>query len=431
MSWSGLPRRRDLVRTATLVPASLAGLTVLGASNKGGGRVIKVGLIGCGGRGNGALLQHMQAAEILNRRLDLGLTMQVSAVADFFPHKARPTGEKYEVPRARWFSGPDAYRKLIETDVEIVLIATPPVFRPIQVEAAVRAGKHVFMEKPAAVDPVGCRRVIAAGQIARQKGLVVVAGTLCRHIREFIETQAAVAEGAIGKVVSGRIASCMGLLGAVQPIGPLDPGRLAYTWSNWTEMSGDHIVEAHIHEIDIMHWFMGAPPVSAAGFGGRARRAAGNQYDFFSVDYEYPNGVHIHSICRQINNCWNAMGVRFVGEKGTTNGRGDVRPQRGMSREIPQWGSGYDQEQINLLYCIAKGRPLNQAGELAVSTAAAVMGRMSAYTGQRVTWSEMMEDPKQNPELYDLQLRPTAEDFERETCPMPREGVVPVPGRDA
>ncbi|HUT34981.1 MAG TPA: Gfo/Idh/MocA family oxidoreductase [Planctomycetota bacterium] len=425
--------RRDFMKNAAAAGAALGGLSILGATAKGQGRVLKVGLIGCGGRGNGALAQHVEAARILNGALKWNLEIQVAAVADYFKHKARPAAEKYGVTRERCFSGAEAYKRLLETDVEIVLMATPPAFRPLHFEAAVKAGKHIFMEKPAGVDPPGCRRVIAAGEEARKKGLMVIAGTHCRHQKNYTENQAAVAAGAIGRILGGRVSSCFGHLGALRPIGSLDPRRLVYSWPNWTELSGDFIVEAHIHELDLMNWFLGTHPVSAVGFGGRARRPAGNQYDFFSVDYEFPGEVHIHSTCRQMNGCWNWDGELFVGERGISRGWQGVRPKPVVPAEIPQQGAGHQQEQIDLLYYLVKGQLLNQAHDLATSTATAVMGRISAYTGQKILWREMMEDPARQPELYNLQLKPTAEDFEGDfdAIALPEEGVVPLPGTSA
>jgi predicted dehydrogenase len=318
----------------------------------------------------------------------------------------------------------------LETEAEIVLIATAPAFHPVFVEAAIKAGKHLFVEKPVAVDPVGCRRVIAAGKEAEQKGLVAIAGTEMRHDFNFRLTHQAVAvEGALGRLYGGRIAFCIGHMFATKPINPKTPDDLIRTWQNWVCLSGDHIVEQHIHNIDVANWFVGRPPVSAVGFGFRARRPAGDQYDFFSVDFDYGDGIHIHSMCRQIDGCWNWVGHDFVYEKGHTSGADYPKPKNSpIPPDLPRAPSSNVQEQVDLLYHVLKGKPVNQLQALAESTATAIMGRISAYTGQMVTWDEIMVDPNKNPALYNLQLKPTPEDFERGTVEMPQENVVPVPG---
>jgi len=421
--------RRDFMRCGVAAGTAVGAFAILGATAKGQGRVIKVGLVGCGARGNGALAQLVEAAQILNGALNLGIEIKVVAAADYFRYRAFVTAQKYGVARSRCFGAAGGYKQLLDSDVEIVLLATPAVFRPLHFESAVKAGKHVFMEKPGGVDPVGCRRLIAAGELAKEKGLMVVVGLQRRHTRGFIEAQAAVAEGAIGRIVAGRAASCIGLLGDRHPVGKLHLLKLMGSWLNWVQMSGDCIVDANIHELDVANWFVGGPPVSAVGFGGRARRRAGNLYDFFSVDFEYPGGVHIHGMCRQIDGCWSWAGLELVGEKGRTNCERGLRPSRPVvPSEIPQEGSGYQQEQTNMLYYLVKGKALNQARDLAYATATAMMGRISAYTGRRIYWRDVMEDPRREPDLYNLQLRPTAEDFEEGMVPLPEEGDIPLPG---
>ena len=437
--------RRDFMRGAVASGAALGGLTILGASARGQGKVVRVALIGCGGRGNGALAQHVEAAKILNDRLNLGIGMKVVATGDWFKDRAEGAGARYGVPRDRCFGGPDNYKKVMETDADVVLMATAPAFRPLHLEAAVKAGKHVFMEKPVAVDPPGCRRVIAAGEEAAKRGLLVVAGTQRRHEKGYIETaQAVVKEGALGKLLTGRVAWCMGWIGwsARQPIKPKTPGDLVRTWPNWVALCGDHICEQHVHNLDIANWFAGRPPKSCVGFGGSARRKAGDMWDFFSLDLDYGDGVHIHSMCRQISGCWDWVGEELVYEKGRTHCSGGIKPQESpIPKDLPYTADpegkrlfgGHQQEHINLLYRLVKGLPLNEAKAVAEATAVAVMGRIAAYTGQMVTWAEMMEDPKKKPEVYGLTLRPTAEDFETGDFPMPKElpdpAAIAVPGR--
>jgi len=394
-----------------------------------GRKVFKVGLIGCGGRGNGALDQHVNAARILNDALGLGIEIQVAGTADWYKEKAERTGAKYGAKADACFGGADAYKKLLATDIDIVLMATPPTFRPLHFEKAIEAGKHVFMEKPVAVDPVGCRRVIAAGEAAKKKELMVIAGTQRRHQKGYIDTQAAVAEGALGRILGGSVSWCGGHLGARTPFETVDASALAGGWVNWVEMSGDHIVEQHVHNIDIMNWFLGTHPERALGFGYRARRPAGNQYDFFSIDFQFPGGVRIHSMCRQINGCGGGVGEHLVCEKGVTRCGGGLTPTASpVPAEIPQQGSGHLQEHINMLYYLVKGKIINEAHNVATSTATAVMGRIAAYTGREVLWRDMMEDPRANPEIYNLQLKPAAEEFETGITAFPKDGVVAIPG---
>ena len=417
--------RRGFVQTALGAGVALGAPTILGAAARGQGRVFKVGLIGCGGRGRGAAAGALDAAKIL------GFDVRIVAVADYFKERALQAGKELNVPPERCFGGPTCYQGLMETDAQIVLMATAPIFRPLHLEAAVKAGKHAFIEKPVAVDPPGCRRVIAAGEEAVKKGLVITSGTEMRHDFDFRNThQAVVVEKALGRLYAGRIAFCIPSMFSTSPIKPKTPDDLVRTWQSWIALSGDHLVEQHVHNVDIANWFCGRPPVSAVGFGGRSQRVAGDMYDFFSVDYDYGDGVHIHSMCRQVNGCWNWTGHDFVYEKGHTDGSNYAKPRQSpIPPDLPRAPASHIQEQVDTLYYANKGKPLSQAREVAESTAAAIMGRISAYTGQQVSWKEMMEDPKLNPKVFNLTLKPTAEDFEKGTVEIPPENVVPRPGQ--
>ncbi len=416
--------RRDFVRAAAGTGAALGAPMILGAADKGKGKRFKIGLIGCGGRGQGAVNDALEAGKIL------GFDVQVVALADYFKERALRAAQRFGVPAERCFGGPTCYQALLETDVQIVLIAAAPLFRPLQLEAVVKAGKHAFIEKPVAVDPPGCRRVIAAGEEATKKGLVITAGTEMRHDWSFRQTHQAVAvEKALGKMYAGRVSFCIASMFHTQPINPKNADDLVRTWQNWVALSGDHLVEQHVHNIDVANWFCGGPPQSAVGFGGRAQRRAGDMYDFFSVDYDYGDGVHVHSICRQVNNCWNWVGHDFVYEKGRTNGNDYPKPQESpIPADLVRGPSSHHQEQIDTLYYVNKGQPHDEARAVAESTAAAVMGRISAYTGKQVFWDEMMENPGKKPEVFNLTLKPTAEDFEQGTVEIPKENVVAIPG---
>jgi predicted dehydrogenase len=412
------------VRTAAGAGAALGAPTILGAAAKGQGKRFKIGLIGCGGRGQGAVQDALEAGKIL------GFDVQVVALADYFRDRAVAAGKRLNVPPERCFGGATGYQALLETDVQIVLIAAAPLFRPKQVEAAVRAGKHAFVEKPVAVDPPGCRRVIAAGEEAKKKGLVITAGTEMRHDWSFRLTHQAVAvEKVLGKLCAGRVSFNIASMFWTRPINPKSADDLVRTWQNWVALSGDHLVEQHVHNIDVANWFCGRPPVSAVGFGGRAQRCAGDMYDFFSVDFDYGDGVHVHSMCRQVNNCWNWVGQEFVYEKGRSNGSDRPKPERSpIQPGLVRGPSSHHQEQIDTLFSVNQGKPLDEARAVAESSAAAVMGRISAYTGKQVLWDEMMVDPSARPEVYNLTLKPTADDFEKGTVEIPKENVVAIPG---
>jgi myo-inositol 2-dehydrogenase/D-chiro-inositol 1-dehydrogenase len=324
--------RRDFVRNATGAGVALGVPTLFGTTAKGQGRVFKIGLIGCGGRGQGAAAGALEAGKLL------GFDVRIVAVADYFKERADRAGQRFGVARERCFGGPQSYQDLMETDAQIVLMATAPLFRPLHLEAAVKAGKHAFIEKPVAVDPPGCRRIIAAGKEAERKGLVVIAGTEMRHDFSHRRTHQAVAvEKALGRLYSGRVSFCIASMFSTKPINPRTADDLVRTWQSWVALSGDHLVEQHVHNIDIANWFCGGPPVSAVGFGGRGQRVAGDMYDFFSVDYDYGDAVHIHSMCRQINGCWNWTGHDFVYEKGHT--KGNDYPDCKQSRGRRSWGT--------------------------------------------------------------------------------------------
>jgi predicted dehydrogenase len=416
--------RREFVRATVGAGAVVAAPLVFGAEPKGQGKRFKIGLIGCGGRGCGAVNDALEAGKLL------GFEVEVVALADYFQDRALRAAKRFNVPENRCFGGAKGYHALLETDVQIVLIVGAPLFRPLHLEAVVKAGKHAFIEKPVAVDPPGCRRVIAAGEAALKKGLVITAGTEMRHDFNFRLThQAVVVEKALGKLHAGRVSFCIASMFHTKPIEPKTADDLVRTWQNWVALSGDHLVEQHVHNIDIANWFCGGPPKSAVGFGARAQRAAGDMYDFFSVDYDYGEGVHVHSMCRQVNNCFNWVGHDFAFEQGHTNGSDYAKPQQSpIPADLLRGPTSHHQEQMDTLYYVAKGEPRNEARAVAESSAAAVLGRTAAYSGKQVFWDEMMTDPQKKPAVYDLTLRPTAEDFENGTVEIPKENVVAIAG---
>ena len=414
--------RRNFIKNTAIAGAVVSALPLFNIRAQGAGRKFKIGLVGCGGRGTGAVGNIIEAAKVL------GHEIEVVAVADFFEAKAEALAKKF--PGCKAFGGPDAYHKVLEQPIELILLATPPAFRPLHLEAAIAAGKHCFIEKPVAVDPVGARKVIAVGEEAKKKGLSIVAGTQRRHISGYQHNQAAIAQGAIGKIVGGQISWCGGRLWFKErDPAESDASYLVRNWTSFVEMSGDHIVEQHVHQLDVTNWFLGRTPVSAVGFGGRARRKTGNQFDFFSVDLDYGDDCHIHSMCRQVNGCYTSVSENYVGTEGSTFGGGKMQSTKLASLKLPEFkthANGQVQEHIDLLAALVKGEPLNGAKDVAESTMSAIMGRISCYTGQRVRWSDLMTNEKSP--WYNLTLKPAAPDFEAGPVVAPKDDLYPIPG---
>jgi predicted dehydrogenase len=414
--------RRAFLKTSAAAGVALQVAAVWGQEK--GARRLKVGLVGAGGRGKGAASDCIEAAKTL------GIEIQVVAVADAMEDRAKGAAKQFGVPPERCFWGFDSYRKVMETEADVVILGTSPNFRPLHLEAAVEAGKHVFMEKPVAVDPPGARRVMAAGEKAKAKGLSIVAGTQRRHQAGYLANQFLVSQGAIGKIVSGSVSWCGGKLWyQTRKPGEPDAQYMVRNWVSFTEMSGDHIVEQHVHNLDIANWYLGRPPVAAVGFGGRARRQTGNQFDFFSIDFDYDDNVHIHSMCRQVDKCYTAVRELFVGTEGTMPGAGKVTSTNGKQIVVPEFkvhDNPYVEEHVALLRGIVEGKPVNEAQSVAEATMAAIMGRIAAYTGQLVRWSDLMT--KKDSALYNLTLKPTAEDFEKGAVVAPKDDVVAIPG---
>lgn len=393
------------------------------------GPELKAGLIGCGGRGTGAALNH----------LDAGPNLRIAALGDVFRDRLESCRSKLkkikgnEVPDEMCFIGFDAFEKVIDSGVDIVMLATPPHFRPEHFEAAVNAKKHVFMEKPVAVDPVGARKIIAASKRAETLGITVATGTQRRHQRDYAATLAQIEAGAIGDIVS---ANCYWnqsqLWYRTWQKGWSEMEYMIRDWVNWCWLSGDHIVEQHVHNIDVINWFTGSHPVKAVGFGSRQRRVTGDQYDFFSVDFTYENGMHVHSMCRQINGCTNNVSEFVMGTKGASNCRNKILTHDGaVAWEYPyskdEEGrstgkvkiSPYVQEHIDLVTSIRTNTPYVEAENTAISTLSAIMGRISAYTGKEVTWEEMMNS--------DFRIGPA----EYRLGPVGIKAVIPVPGTES
>jgi predicted dehydrogenase len=363
------------------------------------GKVLKAGLIGCGSRGTGAALNF----------LDAGPNLEIVALGDVFEDKLEKCRtnlkekKNVEVDSEKCFVGFDAYEKVIDAGVDVVLLATPPFFRPAHFQAAVKARKHVFMEKPIAVDPVGARSVMINGMRAQELKLSVVTGTIKRHQTDYLATYNKVKKGAIGDIVSGNCYYNQGKLWHVNPKAEWsEMEAMLRDWVNWCWLSGDHIVEQHVHNLDLMNWYLDTHPLKATGFGARQRRVTGDQFDHFSVDFEYPNQVHVHSMSRQIHGCSNNVSDQIRGTRGYTNcentiyqPNGEIKWKYPLTEEQKKdrwyfFWRAYVQEHIDLVTAIRTKQPINEAQQIAESTLTGIMGRISAYTGKTVIWDEML-----------------------------------------
>jgi myo-inositol 2-dehydrogenase / D-chiro-inositol 1-dehydrogenase len=415
--------RRDFLKSSAIVAAGAAA-THLGAvpnAFAAGSDVIKVGLVGCGGRGTGAAEQSINSSS----------NVKLHAMGDLFKDhlngcldKLKQFGDKVDVAEERKFLGLDAYKKVIDSGVDLVILATPPGFRPGHIKAVIAGGKNLFCEKPVAVDGPGIRTVLAAAEEAKAKNLAVVAGTQRRHQAGYVEVMKRIRDGSIGDLVTAQVYWNQGGLWKVDRTPSMsDMEYQIRNWLYYTWLSGDHICEQHVHNLDVMNWAMNANPVRCVALGGRQVRTSpiyGNIFDHFAVEYEYPNSIITTSQCRQIDGCANNVSETIVGTKGAYvlspgnyRTRGDVA---GGRIRIVNERNPYEQEHIDLIDSIRSGKPLNELKTVAESTLTAIMGRMSAYTGQAVSWDQALNSK--------LDLTPKSFDF---GAPFPCPPVA-VPG---
>lgn len=368
------------------------------------GKALKAGLVGCGGRGTGA------AIDFLNS----GSGLEIVALGDVFQDKmdaCRDILKKekgVEISDDKCFIGFDSYEKVLDSGIDIILLCTPPHFRPAHVEAAVNARKHIFMEKPIAVDPVGARKVLAAAKRSKSLGLNIVSGTIRRSQKDYMETRRRVLNGEIGDITGAHIIRNGGALWHISRKPEwTDMEYMLRNWVNFCWLSGDHIAEQFIHEIDVMNWYIGKYPIKATGWGGRQRRVTGDQYDHFSIDYLYDNGMRTHCAARQIDGCTNSKVEHISCSNGYADAGGrlfDLKgeliweyPWPGDNEKDSEWEvtNPFVQEHINLVTAIRTGETINDSEEQVYSTLTAIMGRMAAYTGRDITWEELM-----NSDLY-------------------------------
>ena len=375
------------------------GTTALMASGnyahaQGSGR-IRVGLVGCGGRGTQAAQQACECAP----------GVELVALGDMFRDRLDKSGkvlkealgDKYKVNEERCFTGFDAYKNVI-ANCDYVCLTTPPGFRPQHLRAAVEAGKHSFVEKPVAVDGPGIRSIIESGEMARRKNLAVLAGTQYRYMPAYVETIKRVHDGLIGETLGMQVYFLTGMLWMY----PRQESWSDMEWQlrNWyyfTWLSGDHIVEQHVHNMDTMNWTMNAHPVKAVAMGGRQARtdkAYGHIWDHFAVEFEFPGGARVSSSCRQNDGTYSRVGDRIMGSKGVAELRGLGQPGRITGetkwRYDGEFPNPYVLEHKAAIESIRAGKPVNEAKQVAESSLSAILGRESAYTGQEVTWEQVL-----------------------------------------
>jgi predicted dehydrogenase len=412
--------RRDFVKTSAAMAAALA--TGTERMFAAGSDKIRVGLIGCGGRGKDAVKDCINAAK----------GVELVAMGDLFKDRMDKSLEELKkdfaanikVTSNTSFVGFDAYQKVIASDVDMVILAGPPHFRPPHLKAAIEAGKHVFMEKPAGVDPAGIRSLIASSELAEQKKLAIVAGTQRRHQAHYVEIMKRIQNGDIGEIVAAQCYWNGGDMLGYWKWYEKEPAMSSMEWQcrNWpwfTWLSGDHIVEQHVHNLDVISWAIGSHPVQCMGMGGRQVRTLGNIYDHFAVEFEYPKGVRVLSMCRQITGCTDSVSERLVGTKGssyTDSSIGYIEGPKAYKYDGPN-PNPYVQEHADLINSIREGKPLNEGRNVAQSTMSAIMGRMSAYTGRALKWDWAMNASK-------LDLTPPRYEFG--DLPVP---PVAVPGK--
>ena len=413
--------RRDFIKTTGTIGAA----ALLSGTNRmfaAGSDKIRVGLIGCGGRGTYDTTNCLNSAE----------NVELVAMGDLFKDRivncrrqlTKRLGKKVKLTDDTCFAGWDAHKKVVSCDLDLVILTEPPHFRPEHLRVAVEAGKDVFMEKPVAVDPAGVRSVIESSQLADQKNLTIVAGTQSRRMAHLVEGMKRVRNGDIGEILGGQ---CVRIGGGMLTWSKANKERRP-TWSDmewqlrrWlflTWLSGDFIVEMHIHNLDKVNWAMGAHPVQCIGLGGRQVRTGpeyGNVYDHFAIEYEYPNGVRIEYMGAQIDGATNRSDGRVIGTKGSAymdSGNFIIEGDKPFKYDGPS-PSPVLKQHADQIAAIRGGKHLNEGKRIAESTMTCIMGRMSAYTGRALKWDWAMKASKLDLsppgyEFGDLPMRPVA-----------------------
>ena len=394
-------KRRDFLKTTGAAGVGFMTSAAAAQTGKSASDQVNIALVGCGGRGTGAV----------GNNLSINNNVRLVAVADIDASKfarikrhADKFGDKNALVDSKMHSGLDAYKKVLDDkDVDLVLFATPPGFRPRHIADAVEAGKHGFAEKPTCVDPAGYRVCIAAHELAEQNKTAIVTGTQYRRQTNYIGAVEKIREGAIGDIISATTRYCSsGIWYRGRKPGMSDVQYQIHNWMHFIWLSGDQIGEQAVHNIDAMNWVMGAPPVAAYGSGGRFTRPADSEmWDNTSIDYEYPGGKLLSFMCRQIPGTKGDNSNVIYGTEGTMYIAAMSGGSRIVDRDGKQtWSMGgsinaaYQQEHKDLVDSIVAGKPIVELKQTADSSLTSVMGRLAAYTGQRVTWDFITKSSK-------------------------------------
>ena len=432
MSDTKKPSRRDFLKGSTAVAAGAAlsgGLSIARSAHAQGSDVIKVALIGAGGRGNGAVSQQMNADK----------NVKLVAVADAFEHRATGSAEtlkkrypdQVDCPPDRVFFGLDAYKKALDTEAALVVLATPPGFRPPQYKAAIEANKHVFMEKPCCVDGPGYKTLIEASKMADQKNLLVGVGLQRRHQPKYMETIQRIHDGALGKVLFTRVYwNGGGIWNRRREEGMTELQYQVHNWYHFCWLSGDNISEQHIHNIDIGNWVMGDEhPVEANGMGGCTARYLGDNkgtgqiFDHHFVEFTYADGSKMFSQCRHMRDCFNSVSEAAHGTLGTSNCAGQIGGEnewRYPNKDV----SGHQQEQTDLVATLRAGERYNEGFYGANSSMTSVLGRMANYSGKVVKWDDLVnKGASLVPDLLDWDAQAPVEKNADGDYPIPMPGV--------
>jgi myo-inositol 2-dehydrogenase / D-chiro-inositol 1-dehydrogenase len=412
--------RRDFLKNSSLaVAGSVAALSFPAVVHAQEKAAINAVVIGMGGRGGGA------GGDFLNACKEVGIDGKIVAVADIFPNQSNRGMNAFGLPQERCFSGFDSYMKALEVPgVNYAILAAPPGFRPPHFKACIDMGKHVFMEKPVAVDSPGCKVMYDAYQKSKEKNLKVAAGTQRRHQFSYMETIKRLQDGAVGDVITLRAYWVNG-----GPIwhrglkGETDLERQIHNWYHYLWLSGDHICEQHVHNLDVCNWIMNDHPVRCWGMGARQQlgEKAGEIWDNFAVEYEYRNGVRMYSYCGQIKREWSSVSEGVHGTKGTSNAANWIQAQGERWRYQGKGNNPYVQEHVHLIQAIVKNTELNETKNVTDSTLTAIMGREAAFSGRQVEWDAIQASTfKYGPdelytEAYKLKFGP----FRTLTPPMP------------
>lgn len=420
-----LASRRKFLQASSAVAAGAGLAASLGwarGAHAAGDDAIRVGLVGCGGRGTGAANQalHVEGNIKLVAMGDAFADQVESSLANLL--QVGEIKDKIDVPSERRFAGFDAYQQVIDSGVDLVILATPPGFRPQHLAACIAAGKHVFAEKPVAVDAPGVRSVLKTAAEAKAKKLALGIGLQRHHQNDYLETMKRLHDGAIGDVHTLRVYwNGAGVWVRERKEGQTEMEYQMRNWYYFNWLSGDHIVEQHIHNLDVGNWLKGAYPVRAQGMGGREVRRGpdtGEIFDHHAVEFEYADGSRMFSYCRHIPNCWDSVSEHAQG----TKGHADISGAQIVATGGEKWryrgprNNPYQTEHDDLFASIRAGNPINEGEFGAYATMTSIMGRMATYSGKMITWEDALHS--------ELNLSPT-EFAWNATPPVP---AVAVPG---